>query len=199
MAAAVVAGLPLDEELELEVSGGIFSPGGGVQESGAGGVLEEGGVLDGDLAAAEGAAGMGLQPAVHTTEVEGVLALGQQPEELGVVESREADRALEAGAGAVEGGEAEEGQRLDDRPVDAGEAAVVEQDVTIGSVNAGGVGGEELGGGGVAEFSIHKKKKREREHEGENSDDDGDARPERHRHPLGVLLARLRGADCPDR
>ncbi|KAG1363210.1 hypothetical protein COCNU_11G000370 [Cocos nucifera] len=63
MAATVVARLPLDKELKL--FGQIISLGGGEQESEAGGVFEEGGILDGDLATVEkttkGAVGMGLE------------------------------------------------------------------------------------------------------------------------------------------
>ena len=65
----VTDGLPLEEE--LEAFGRIFSLKGGEQESRAGGVLDEGGILDGDLAVIEGAIGMGLE----TSGLQ--LALGQ--------------------------------------------------------------------------------------------------------------------------
>uniref|UniRef100_A0A0D3F962 Uncharacterized protein n=1 Tax=Oryza barthii TaxID=65489 RepID=A0A0D3F962_9ORYZ len=49
-----------------------------------------------DVAAAERAVGVGLEPGVDARDVEGVAALGQQPEALAVAELAEADGAVRA-------------------------------------------------------------------------------------------------------
>lgn len=76
-------------------------------------------VVGGDLAAAEGAGGVLLKPLVDAVDVETVLAFGEEAEDVDVLESSKADGAFEAVAGASEGGEAEEGEGLDDGLVDA--------------------------------------------------------------------------------
>lgn len=109
--------LALDEQLEFTSAGLVLT--GGKQEPGAGGVREPGDVHGGDLAPAQRAAGVALEPAIDTVDVERVLALRQQAEDLIAVEFGYADGAFEAVADAAERREAEEGDRLNDGPVDA--------------------------------------------------------------------------------
>lgn len=130
-------------------------------------------VVGGDVAAAEGAGGVLVKPLVDAVDVEGVLAFGEEAEDVDVIESREADGAFEAVAGASKRREAEEGEGLDDGLVDArgGEGAGAgEAVVDLAGV---GVGGE--GGGAVAELGVEEEDEGEGEHDGEHADHDGEA------------------------
>lgn len=75
---------------------------GGEQEAGAGGALEELGVLRVDLASAQRARGVSLEPAVNAVDMERVFAPRQQAEDVRVSEPRQADGALEAVPGSAQ-------------------------------------------------------------------------------------------------
>lgn len=168
-----LVGLPADEELEIRIVSKI-----GRVSAEAVGVGEDGEVVGVELVAAEGAAGVALEPAVDAVDVESVLALGEEAEDLGVFEFGEADGAFEALAGALQGGEPEEGEGFDDGLVDAGEARSRAGEA-VRVAEEVGVVAEEVGGAGVAELGVHEDEEGEGEQDGENSDDDGYARPER--------------------
>lgn len=109
--------LSLDEQLHGDVRW---------RRTQAGEVADEVPVADGevagvDLSAAKRASRVDLQPSSDAVEVEGVSALGQEPEHLRVGEVGEADGALEPLLRFFEGGEPEERERLHHLLVDAGE------------------------------------------------------------------------------
>lgn len=154
------------------------------------GVGEDGEVVGVELLAAEGAAGVALEPAVDAVDVEGVLALGEEAEDFGVLEFGEANGAFEALAGAFERGEAEERKGFYDGLVDTGEAGAGPGEAVV--VEEVWVVVEDIGVGGVAEFGVHEEEEGEGEQDGEDSDYDGDARLEGVGHVLRAVRQLVR-------
>lgn len=74
-----------------------------------------------DPEAAERAGGVGVEPGVDALNVEGVVAFGEEAEDLRVFEAAEADGAVEVAVSvAAEGAEPEDREGFDDGAVDAG-------------------------------------------------------------------------------
>lgn len=111
---------------------------------------------------------MPLEPVVDAVDVKRMLALRQEPEDLNVLELRQADGALEPGSGAPEGGEPEEGKRLYHRLVDTREPPGPREGVVVTSPVQGTIGPTAP----VAELGVDEEDEGDGEHDREDPYDD---------------------------